>query len=127
MSADGGHHDLDASAVILASAARVSSNLHTTNPAVATGDGVAWPARGRALADLEFYQFQSHSPGGTWNFLISEAVRGDGAVLLDANGVASCSTFTPVPNSPPRDVVARRIASRWPHRMAGRSCSTPPG
>jgi L-aspartate oxidase len=111
LSADGEGHDLEANAVILASGGAGQLYLHTTNPAVATGDGVAIALRaGAQLADLEFYQFHPTALATPGTFLISEAVRGDGAVLLDANGRRFMQHIHAGAELAPRDVVARGIA-----------------
>ncbi len=103
---------LPADAVILASGGAGQLYLHTTNPSVATGDGVAIALRaGAVLSDLEFYQFHPTAlalPGAT--FLISEAVRGDGATLIDAQGQRFMLAVDPAAELAPRDVVARGIA-----------------
>jgi L-aspartate oxidase len=102
---------LTADAVILASGGAGQLYLHTTNPAVATGDGVAMALRaGAELADLEFYQFHPTALATPGTFLISEAVRGDGAVLLDNNGRRFMQHVHPDAELAPRDVVARGIA-----------------
>lgn len=107
---------LDADAVVLATGGWGRLYAHTTNPAVATGDGVAaaWRA-GALLADLEFTQFHPtalHAPGagGAGAFLISEAVRGEGAVLRNARGERFMTDVHPDAELAPRDVVARGIA-----------------
>jgi L-aspartate oxidase len=111
LSANGERHDLEASAVILASGGAGQLYVHTTNPAVATGDGVAMALRaGAQLADLEFYQFHPTALAAPGTFLISEAVRGDGAVLLDANGRRFMQHIHAGAELAPRDVVARGIA-----------------
>jgi L-aspartate oxidase len=111
LSADNGRHDIQADAVILASGGAGQLYLHTTNPAVATGDGVAMALRaGAHLADLEFYQFHPTALAVPGTFLISEAVRGDGAVLLDANGRRFMQHIHAGAELAPRDVVARGIA-----------------
>jgi L-aspartate oxidase len=111
MSAQDGRHEMEADAVILASGGAGQLYRHTTNPAVATGDGVAMALRaGAQLADLEFYQFHPTAlaaPGGA--FLISEAVRGEGAVLLDTNGRRFMQHIHGGAELAPRDVVARGI------------------
>jgi L-aspartate oxidase len=107
---------VDADAVILASGGAGQLYLHTTNPSVATGDGTAMALRaGAQLADLEFYQFHptALSTAGsldTTPFLISEAVRGEGAVLLDIHGNRFMPQIHPATELAPRDVVARGIA-----------------
>jgi L-aspartate oxidase len=106
---------LEADAVILASGGAGQLYRHTTNPAVATGDGAAAALRaGAVLGDVEFYQFHPTSLAVPGNFLISEAVRGEGAVLVDADGRRFMADWHPDAELAPRDVVARGIA----HRMA---------
>ena len=104
---------IDADAVVLATGGAGQLYRHTTNPAVATGDGLAAALRaGAQTADLEFYQFHPTSlalPGG---FLVSEAVRGEGAVLRDAAGERFLVGVHPDAELAPRDVVARAIADR---------------
>ncbi|MCU1513925.1 MAG: L-aspartate oxidase [Microbacteriaceae bacterium] len=104
---------LEADAVILASGGAGQLYLHTTNPAVTTGDGVAAALRaGAVLGDVEFYQFHPTSLAAPGNFLISEAVRGEGAVLLDTAGRRFMFDWHPDGELAPRDVVARGIASQ---------------
>ncbi|WP_439692215.1 L-aspartate oxidase [Curtobacterium sp. SP.BCo] len=103
---------LDADAVVLASGGAGHLYRETTNPLVATGDGAAaaWRA-GAVLADLEFVQFHPTRlavPGGG---LVSEAVRGEGAVLRDARGRRFMTDVHPDAELAPRDVVARGIAA----------------
>jgi L-aspartate oxidase len=102
---------LSADAIILASGGAGQLYLHTTNPSVATGDGVAMALRaGAELADLEFYQFHPTALATPGTFLISEAVRGEGALLLDANHRRFMQHIHPDAELAPRDVVARGIA-----------------
>lgn len=84
---------------------------HTTNPAVSTGDGIAaaWRA-GAAIEDLEFYQFHPTALAAPGSFLISEAVRGEGAVLRDEHGRRFLAALDPRAELAPRDVVGRAIA-----------------
>ena len=112
---EGGRRTLHADAVMLASGGAGQMFLHTTNPSVATGDGVAMALRaGAEVADLEFYQFHPTALAGPGSFLVSEAVRGDGAVLRDAQGRRFMQALDPAAELAPRDVVARGIA----HTMA---------
>lgn len=103
---------LAADAVLLATGGAGQLFEFTTNPAVATGDGVAlaWRA-GAVLADLEYFQFHPTALAVGANFLISEAVRGAGAVLRDAKGEAFMAQFHPEGDLAPRDVVSRSIAA----------------
>ncbi len=111
LNAAGEREPLYADAVILASGGAGQLFLHTTNPSVATGDGVAMALRaGAQLADVEFYQFHPTALALPGTFLISEAVRGDGAVLLDAHGHRFMQALHPDAELAPRDVVARGIA-----------------
>lgn len=84
----------------------------TTNPAVATGDGIAlaWEA-GAELADMEFYQFHptAFSLAGAPRFLLSEALRGEGAYLRNDRGDRFMERYHPLLELAPRDVVARAI------------------
>jgi len=102
---------LYADAVVLASGGAGNLYAHTTNPAVATGDGTAaaWRA-GARLRDLEFYQFHPTALALPGNFLVSEAVRGEGAVLLNQAGKRFMLDMHPDAELAPRDVVARGIA-----------------
>src|SRR5262245_27246412 len=87
----------------------------TTNPALSTGDGVAMAMRaGAAVADLEFMQFHPtalHHPSMP-RPLLSEALRGDGAILRDEHGVAFMRDEHPLADLAPRDVVAKAISRR---------------
>ncbi|HTN59308.1 MAG TPA: L-aspartate oxidase, partial [Protaetiibacter sp.] len=102
---------IDADAVVLASGGAGQLYRHTTNPAVTTGDGIAaaWRA-GAELADVEFYQFHPTALAVPGSPLISEAVRGEGAVLLDQAGRRFMFDVHPDGELAPRDVVARGIA-----------------
>ncbi len=87
----------------------------TTNPAVSTGDGIGMALRaGVAVADVEFMQFHPtalHHPSMP-RPLLSEALRGDGAVLRDEHGVRFMLDEHPLADLAPRDIVARAIARR---------------
>ncbi|SMH34335.1 L-aspartate oxidase [Rathayibacter oskolensis] len=108
---DGLVERIDADAVVLATGGAGRLFSHTTNPSVATGDGLAAAIRaGAVTADLEFYQFHPTAlPSG---FLVSEAVRGEGALLRDAAGERFLTAVHPDAELAPRDVVARAIAER---------------
>ncbi len=113
LDAGGQHRAMDADAVVLASGGAGQLYKHTTNPNVATGDGVALALRARAqIEDVEFYQFHPTALAVPGNFLISEAVRGDGAVLLDLDGHRFMAEVDPRAELAPRDVVARGIAAQ---------------
>ncbi len=104
---------LSADAVVLATGGAGQLYPHTTNPAVATGDGVAAALRaGAAVADLEFVQFHPTALAAPGCFLVSEAVRGEGAVLRDATGRRYLEDVHPRAELAPRDVVARENVRR---------------
>lgn len=105
---------LRAGAVVLASGGGGHLFAHTTNPSQASGDGVAmaWSA-GARVRDLEFVQFHPTAlmlPGAP-HFLISEAVRGEGARLRDAEGISPVADL-PGGDLAPRDQVSRALARR---------------
>lgn len=105
-----GLENIEADIVVLASGGAGQLYRHTTNPAVTTGDGVALALRaGAVLADLEFYQFHPTALAVPGSFLISEAVRGEGAVLINNRGERFMQKLHPMAELAPRDVVARAI------------------
>lgn len=112
---------LHSDAVLLATGGAGQLFALTTNPSVATADGLAlaWRA-GADVADLEFFQFHPtamvragdvhEAEGNQQPLLISEAVRGEGAILVDANGDRFMPAYHPDAELAPRDVVSRSIA-----------------
>src|SRR5579883_1032149 len=101
-----------ARAVLLASGGAGQVYSDTTNPAVATGDGIAMAYRaGAEIADMEFYQFHptALSMPGVPRFLLSEAIRGEGAYLRNSQGERFMERYHPLLELAPRDVVARAI------------------
>ncbi len=103
-----------ARAVVLATGGGGQVFSQTTNPAASTGDGVAiaWRA-GAQVRDLEFFQFHptALTTPGAPRFLISEAVRGEGAHLLDSKGHRFAFDYHPEGELAPRDIVSRAIFS----------------
>ncbi len=114
-----------AAAVVLATGGAGHLYAATTNPDVATGDGLAMALRaGAAVADLEFMQFhptvlwtgagaRGHRP------LITEAVRGEGAVLIDVTGARIMPGVHPLADLAPRDVVSLAITRRLAQSPGG--------
>jgi L-aspartate oxidase len=103
---------VSARAVLVAAGGAGQVYSDTTNPAVATGDGIALAAEaGAELADMEFYQFHptALSLAGAPRFLLSEALRGEGAILLNNRGERFMERYHPLLELAPRDVVARAI------------------
>ncbi|RZS65740.1 L-aspartate oxidase [Agromyces ramosus] len=113
LAASGDLVDVGADAVVLATGGTGCLYRHTTNPSVATGDGVAAAHRaGAAVADLEFVQFHPTALSTPGTPLISEAVRGEGAVLVDEHGDRFMLEVDPRGELAPRDVVARAVWRR---------------
>ena len=109
---DHGTHTVEASAVLLATGGAGHVFRETTNPSIATGDGVtlAWHG-GARVADLEFVQFHptALSAPGAPRFLLSEAMRGEGAVLLNAAGERFMTRYEEAGDLASRDLVSRAI------------------
>lgn len=105
---------LFARATILATGGAGQLYSRTTNPQVATGDGMAIAFRaGAQLEDMEFIQFHPtslYSPTAP-QFLLSEAMRGEGAILLNSNKQRFMQSYHPLAELAPRDVVSRAIMS----------------
>jgi L-aspartate oxidase len=112
---DGRPRLVRAGAVVLASGGAGQLFADTTNPPLSTGDGIAAALRaGAVLADLEFVQFHPTAlhVDGDPRPLISEAMRGEGAVLRDGEGEPVMAGAHPLGDLAPRDVVTRAVAAR---------------
>jgi L-aspartate oxidase len=109
---EGGLIVIRARAVLLASGGAGQAYSDTTNPAVATGDGIAMAYRaGAQVSDMEFYQFHptAFATPRAPRFLLSEALRGEGAYLVNAAGERFMQRYHTLLELAPRDVVARAI------------------
>src|SRR5712671_2148058 len=115
---DGSLHELRAEAVLLATGGLGQIYRETTNPDVATGDGmaIAYDA-GATLSDMEFMQFHPTALAvkGAPRFLLSEALRGEGAILRNINLERFMKRYNEAQELAPRDIVARAIVSEM-HR-----------
>jgi L-aspartate oxidase len=110
-----GHLEITrADAILLATGGAGEMYRETTNPAVATGDGIALAYfAGARVADMEFVQFHPTALNvpGVPRYLLSEALRGEGAVLLNGNGERFMPRYDAAGELAPRDRVARAIAT----------------
>ncbi len=116
---DGTRQEIRAHHTVIATGGAGQCFAVTTNPTLSTGDGTAMALRaGAAVADVEFMQFHPtalHHPSMP-RPLLSEALRGEGAVLRDEHGQAFMGEEHPLADLAPRDIVARAIARRLVER-----------
>jgi L-aspartate oxidase len=119
---------VSAPAVLVAAGGAGQVYSDTTNPCVATGDGIALAsAAGALLADMEFYQFHptAFSRPGAPRFLLSESLRGEGAILLNDRGERFMERYHPLLELAPRG--GSRHYSRRHGRQTGRKPGRPSG
>jgi L-aspartate oxidase len=119
---DGSLHELRANAVLLATGGLGQIYRETTNPEVATGDGmaIAYEA-GAMLSDMEFVQFHPTALAvkGAPRFLLSEALRGEGGILRNINLERFMKRYNEAQELAPRDIVARAIVSEMHRTNSG--------
>jgi L-aspartate oxidase len=105
-------YDIFARAIILATGGVGYIYQNTTNPEIATGDGIAMALRaGAKIEDMEFVQFHPTTLNklGAPHFLISEALRGEGAILVNEKGARFMLDYDSMGELAPRDIIARTI------------------
>jgi len=118
-----GEEFLDCSLVVLATGGVGRLYQESSNPAVSTGEGVAIAVRaGAVVRDMEFVQFHptTYMRVGAPRFLITEALRGEGAVLLNSKGERFMPNYHPKAELAPRDIVARAIVTEM--KKTGDTC-----
>ena len=127
---EGGLRVVQARAVLLASGGAGQVYSDTTNPAVATGDGIAMAYRaGAAVSDMEFYQFHptAFSAPGAPRFLLSEALRGEGALLINAKGERFMERYHSLLELAPREARVKGARLKPLERGGdGRTCRPAP-